>query len=43
MSEKMFDVYVRYSIKAESETDVYEKWDSGELVFQEITDVIEVL
>lgn len=43
MSKKLFDVYIRYSIKAESEEEVLENWDDGELVFQEITDIIEVL
>lgn len=40
---KMFDVYVRYTIAAESEAEALDKWDEGEAVFQEFDAIIEVM
>lgn len=40
---KMFDVYARYLVKAETEEEVLEKWEAGEAVFQGFEDIIEVL
>jgi hypothetical protein len=43
MSEKIFDIYAKYSVKAASEEDAIDKWDAGEAVFQEFEAIIEVL
>ena len=43
MSEKIFDIYVRLSVKAENEDAAYDAWDNDEAVFQEFTDIVEVL
>lgn len=41
--KKVFDIYVRYSVKANTPDEVYDAWDDGKAVFQEFTDIIEVL
>lgn len=43
MSEKIFDIYVRYSVKAENEDAALDKWDEGKAVFQEFEQIVEVL
>jgi len=43
MSEKFFDIYVRYSVKAENQEAAYDAWDDGKAVFQEFIDILEVL
>ena len=39
---KTYDIYARYTVKAESHDDALNRWDAGEAAFQEWVDVIEV-
>lgn len=42
MDERLFDIYVRYSVKAKDADHALDLWDDGKAAFQEFEDVVEV-
>lgn len=40
---KLYDVVVRFAVKASSEEEALEKWDAGECILNEVEAIREVL
>ena len=40
---RTFDIYCRYTVKADDYDDALRRWDAGEASFQEWEDVVEVI